>query len=125
MRRFTAVALIVMLAFSSAVMLGCGSSESTALDAVTKAYGEKGAPAGTLLAVDYKAALDPVKDGSEPDSHQMMAMFILQGAGRNSDLSTYKQVELVEVSVEDGTSFMSVVIDGNDVVFPQSLETAE
>jgi len=55
--------------------------------------------------------------GVNPD-HEYTAMFILQQKGMNSDLSTYKSVDVLTMKRPDGSEIFVIVLDGKQAVVP-------
>lgn len=53
--------------------------------------------------------------GMTPD-HEFTAQFILQQQGRNSDLSSYKSVDVVTLTKPDGTEILAVILNGEEAV---------
>lgn len=60
---------------------------------------------------------EPTAEVSEmtPD-HKVAAQFILQQQGRDSDLSSYKSVEVVTLTKPDGTEILAVVLNSEEAV---------
>lgn len=117
MKKIVTILCAVAILALVTTLVGCTSA--TDAEKASEAYEARfGEPAESKLDGD---PVDPVKEGEMPDSHQMMAMMILEGAGENSDLSSYKSVTLVPMWTPEGTEFNAVVLDEDQVVFPASI----
>ncbi len=124
MRTFFRLSLVFVLCLGAAgVLSGCARYEENAKEAAESHFEQRGFP-GSVKESDVDN-IKPSTDG-EPSNHEMMAMFMLQQAGWESDLSTYERVDLVTMTLEDGSEVKAVVLDeGSNVVFPQSMEGGE
>jgi hypothetical protein len=117
---FFLVAMITM----TLVSVGCSSSDH---EASNRAANEVGA----IWGVDHgEQNLDhDVKGGvggSWTESHRMMAVMILSGAGMNTDFEAYDEVFLVDVATKDGSNTARVVVvekDGiKETIIPQAIK---
>lgn len=75
---------------------------------------------------DVTTDLKEVDDGMS-ESHRMMAIMILSGAGENSDLDSYSEVYLADVKTNNGSNTATVVVvEGNDgrqrTIVPQAIQ---
>ncbi|MDA3937041.1 MAG: hypothetical protein PF636_09375 [Actinomycetota bacterium] len=124
MKRFLKVGLVAVMCFGvMSILSGCTNYERLATDAATGQFEQKGF-AGEID--DSRADKIPTSVEGEPDNHEMMTMVMLQQAGYDSDLSTYDRVDLVTLTLKDGSEIKVVVLnEGLDVVFPQNLESAK
>lgn len=97
--------VILVLMIVSLGLAGCTSSDH---QAGWNARGEVGAIWGVgEQGVD--SDLKRVDEGMS-ESHRMMALTILSGAGENTDLESYDNVYLVDVATKDGSNTATVVV---------------
>lgn len=114
--------VILAFAIASLVLVGCTSSDHKA---GWKAREEVGAIWG-VGEQGVGSDLKRVDDGMS-ESHRMMAIMILSGAGENSDLDSYEDVYLVDVKTKDGSNAATVVVvedkDGlQRTIVPQAIK---
>ena len=122
--RKTFIIILMAIITMSLVLVGCTSSD---YEASNKAANE----VGKIWGVDHgEQNLDhDVKGGvggSWTESHRMMAVMILSGAGMNTDFEAYDEVFLVDVATKDGSNTARVVVvekDGRrDTIIPQAIK---
>ncbi len=122
--RKTFIIILMAIITMSLVLVGCTSSDH-------KASNEAANEVGAIWGVDYgEQNLDhDVKDGvggSWTESHRMMAVMILSGAGMNTDFEAYDEVFLIEVATKDGSNTARVVVvekDGKqETIIPQAIK---
>jgi len=123
-KRFLKVGLVLVLSIGVVgALAGCTNYEKLATDAATGHFEQRGfqGEVENSEAEHIKAATD-----GEPTNHEVMSMFILSQAGYDSDLSSYDRVDLVTMTLADGSEVKAVVLDeGDNVVFPQSVESGQ
>ena len=93
--RKTFVFILIMIITMSLISVSCTSSDHAASNSAANEV-------GSIWGVDYgEQNLDhDVKGGvggSWTESHRMMAVMILNGAGMNTDFESYDEVFLVDV----------------------------
>ncbi len=114
--------LVGALLFALIVLSGCGTSPAH------KAGWEARGDVGEIWGVGeqgVKSDLKQVDDGMS-ESHRMMAIMILSGAGEDTDLDSYERVFLADVATNDGANTATVVVveekDGKQrTVIPQAV----
>ncbi len=115
--------LTVILLVSSIYSIGCFSNPSPEKSAELRASAEMEELWGTSVgAVNSDAKL--VNDQMS-ESHRMMAIMILSGAGMDNNVENYDRVYLVDVATEDGNTGKVVVVEKDGkrtTVIPQALK---
>lgn len=113
--------VILSLAIASLMLVGCTSSDH-------KAGWNAREEVGAIWGVGEQGVDSDLKrvDDSMSESHRMMAIMILTGAGENSDLDSYEDVYLVDVKTNDGSNTATVVVvenkDGSQkTIVPQAI----
>ena len=124
MNRFLRVSLVLVLSLGTvSLMSGCTTHEARATGAAEEQF-EDNEFSGEVESSESQHVTAST-DG-EPTNHERMAMVILQRSGHDSDLSTYDRVDLVTMTMADGSEVMAVVLDGDaDVVFPKNMESGQ
>ncbi len=114
--------VIFALAIASLLLVGCTSSDH-------KAGWKAREEVGAIWGVGEQGVDSDLKrvDEGMSESHRMMAIMILSGAGENSDLESYEDVYLVDVKTNDGSNTATVVVvenkDGSQrTIVPQAIK---
>lgn len=113
---------ILALAIASLVLAGCTSADH-------KAGWNAREEVGAIWGVGEQGVDSDLKrvDEDTSESHRMMAIMILSGAGESSDLESYEDVFLVDVKTNDGSNTATVVVvedkDGlQRTIVPQAIK---
>jgi hypothetical protein len=113
--------ILALVVVSLALVGGCTSSDHKA---GWNARGEVGA----IWGVGEQGVDSELKrvDKGMSESHRMMAVMILNGAGENTDLESYEDVYLVDVSTNNGSNTATVVViedknGGQRTIIPQAV----
>lgn len=123
MKRVQRVFLVLVLVVAiGGLATACGVATENSAKAAEEEYAARGY-GGEVSAKAQQVKAPGAND--EPSTHEMMAMFILSQSGLDSDLSTYKRVDLVTMTKDDGTEFKAVVIDENDTYFSEAAASGE
>lgn len=118
------VLLAITIVVAAFVLGGCETAENRSEDAAEKRFESAGFD-GVVRDSDAQKITASDAD-EEPSNHEMMAMFMLSQAGYDSNLSTYERVDLVTLTLEDGSEVKAVVVnEGDNVVFPQNVGSAQ
>ena len=114
-------AILAALLIVSIALVGCTSSDH-------KAGWSAREEVGGIWGVGEQGVKSDLKEVDEgmSESHRMMAIMILSGAGEDSDLDSYERVYLVDVTTDDGANTATVVVvedesGGQRTIVPQAI----